>query len=326
MEEKISIIVPIYNAEKWLEKCIKSIIDQTYKNIEILLINDGSKDKSLEICEEFAKKDNRIVVINKKNEGVSISRNIGIEKSTGKYIKFVDSDDWLEKDTCEELIDLINKEKTDLAICGLNIYQNGKLLRTPHLDKKIVEIKKGLEEFKYINKVFASPCNKLYKKEKIKEMFKTDLDIGEDVLFNLQYLRNIEKISITEKCLYNVCLDNSESLNRKFREDKLDVNFDLLDKQIEFSNYLYDVKPKDNFIYSLYLLHFHAFLLQAIEKFDKRKTKQIIKKYVNDKRVENACRIVKLDRIDYKIFCQLVKMKMITMIYYFIKLKKSISR
>ena len=113
MNNKVSIIVPIYNAEKWLEKCINSIIKQLYHNIEILLVNDGSTDKSLEICQKFAKKDNRIIIIDKPNEGVSKSRNIGIEKATGEYIKFVDSDDWLEENTCEELVELIEKEKTD---------------------------------------------------------------------------------------------------------------------------------------------------------------------------------------------------------------------
>ena len=97
MDEKISIIVPMYNAEKWLEKCVNSIIEQSYSNIEILLINDGSTDKTLEICKKIEKIDNRVRVIDKKNEGVSKTRNLGLENATGKYIKFVDSDDWLEK-------------------------------------------------------------------------------------------------------------------------------------------------------------------------------------------------------------------------------------
>lgn len=321
MEEKISIIVPIYNAEEWLEKCIESIINQTYKNIEILLINDGSTDNSLKICEKFAKKDSRIIVIDKSNEGVSKTRNVGIEKSTGNYIKFVDSDDWIEENICEELLKLIKEEKTDLAICGLNIYKHNQILRTPHLKKKIVEIKKGIEEFKYINKVFASPCNKLYKKEKIKELFKIDLDSGEDLLFNLEYLKNIDKISITEKCLYNVCLDNETSLNRKFKKNKLDINLDLLDKQMEFCSNLYGKQAENNFLYNSYVLLLHAFLLQIQKMLDKNETKEIIKKYVYDKRIEKACEYIKFDRLDYKIFNKLVKNKRIIMIYYFIKFK-----
>lgn len=324
MEEKISIIVPIYNAEEWLEKCIESIINQTYNNIEILLINDGSTDNSLKICEKFAKKDSRVILIDKTNEGVSKTRNVGIEKSTGKYIKFVDSDDWLEENICEELWKLIKEEKTDLVICGLNIYKRNQLLRTPHLKKKIVEIKKGIEEFKYINKVFASPCNKLYKKEKIKELFKIDLDMGEDLLFNLRYLENIDRISITEKCLYNVCLDNENSLNRKFKENRLDVDLNLMDIQMDFCKKLYGELISNNFLYNKYLLLLHAFLLQIVEIFEKKNAKTIIKKYINDNRIEEACRYAKMDRIDYKIFTKLVKNKRTILIYYFIKLKNKI--
>lgn len=321
MDEKISIIVPIYNAEKWLEKCVNSIIEQSYSDVEILLINDGSTDKSLEICKKFENIDNRIKVIDKKNEGVSKTRNLGIEKATGQYIKFVDSDDWLEKNTCEELIKIIKEEKTDLVICGLNIYKNNKLLRTPHLEKRIIEIKKNIKEFEYIYKVFASPCNKLYRKDKITENFRLNLDIGEDLLFNIKYLENIEKISVTDKCLYNVCLDNENSLNRKFRKDKLDVNLDLTDIEVQFCKKTYNNIKESNFLYNKYLLLLHAHLVQIGRIYNKNEIKNEIKKYSNENRVKNACKYAKMDRIDYKIFKNLVENKNYTLIYYFIKLK-----
>ena len=322
MDEKISIIVPIYNAEEWLEKCVNSIVEQTYFNIEILLINDGSTDKSLEICKKFENKDNRIKVIDKKNEGVSKTRNLGIEKATGQYIKFVDSDDWLEKNTCEELIKIVKEEKTDLVICGLNIYKNNELLRTPHLEKRIIEIKKNIKEFEYIYKVFASPCNKLYRKDKIAENFRLNLDIGEDLLFNIKYLENIEKISVTDKCLYNVCLDNEDSLNRKFRKDKLDVNLDLTSMELEFCKKNYQCNIKEmSFLYNKYILLLHAYLLQMIYIVDKKSMKKMIKKYINDKRIKEACNVIKFDRIDYNFFRILIKRKQVLLIYYFIKLK-----
>ncbi len=320
MDEKISIIVPMYNAEKWLEKCVNSIIEQSYSNIEILLINDGSTDKTLEICKKIEKIDNRVRVIDKKNEGVSKTRNLGLENATGKYIKFVDSDDWLEKNACEELIKIIKEEKTDLVICGLNIYKKNKLLRTPHLEKKIVEIKKNIKEFEYIYRVFASPCNKLYRKDKIVEKFREDLDIGEDLLFNIKYLENIEKISVTDKCLYNVCLDNENSLNRKFREDRLDVNLDLTDIEIQFCKKMYNNIESD-FLYNKYLLLLHAHLLQIGQFYNKKEMKNEINKYSNDDRIQNACKCSNMQRIDYKIFKKLVENKNYTLIYYYIKLK-----
>ena len=108
-EQKISIIVPIYNDEKYLKRCIESILKQTYTNIELILINDGSEDKSLEICEEYKKNDNRIIIVNKENEGVSVARNIGIEKATGELISFVDADDYLEITFLQELFNIMKK-------------------------------------------------------------------------------------------------------------------------------------------------------------------------------------------------------------------------
>ena len=99
----ISIIIPIYNVEKYMEKCLNSVVNQTYNNIEIILIDDGSKDKSREICDNYAKKDNRIKVVHKENNGVSSARNTGIDMSKGKYITFIDSDDYIDTDYIETL-------------------------------------------------------------------------------------------------------------------------------------------------------------------------------------------------------------------------------
>lgn len=111
---KISVIVPIYNVEKYIEKCINSIINQTYKDLEIILVDDGSTDSSGKICDEYAKKDKRIKVIHKKNGGVSSSRNIALTIANGDYITWIDSDDWIEKDTYSKLADIILKNKADI--------------------------------------------------------------------------------------------------------------------------------------------------------------------------------------------------------------------
>ena len=108
---KVSIIIPVYNAELFIDKCIESIINQTYKNLEIILINDGSSDRSGEICNNYALSDNRIQVIEIKNKGASFARNVGINLATGNYIMFVDSDDWIEKDMIENMIKLLAKEE-----------------------------------------------------------------------------------------------------------------------------------------------------------------------------------------------------------------------
>ena len=115
MKDKVSIIVPVYNNEKFLEKCLDSIINQSYKNLEILLINDGSKDNSLKIMRQYAKKDKRIIIIDKENEGVSKARNDGIRASSGEYITFVDSDDYIEFNEIEEMYKAIKENNVDMV-------------------------------------------------------------------------------------------------------------------------------------------------------------------------------------------------------------------
>ena len=126
MEKKISIIIPVYNAEKFLKRCLESVINQTYKNFEVICVDDGSKDNSSKIIEKIAKKDNRIILIKQKNQGVSIARNNAIEKSTGEYIMFLDSDDYMDKNMCEIMIKAINEYRVDVVRCNYKrVYENG---------------------------------------------------------------------------------------------------------------------------------------------------------------------------------------------------------
>ena len=122
----ISIIIPVYNVEKYLRKCLDSIINQTYKKLEIILIDDGSTDNSGKICEEYAKKDDRIIVIHKENAGVSSARNRGIELANGKYIGFIDSDDWIEENMYETLYQNLLQFDVDISMCNYSIIRNHK--------------------------------------------------------------------------------------------------------------------------------------------------------------------------------------------------------
>ena len=122
---KISIIVPVYNAEKWLEDCIKSVLNQTYKNVELVLVNDGSDDSSDKICKKYSLKYSNIKYILQENAGASVARNKGLKNATGSYIQFLDSDDYLNNDCCEKMIDKMKSENCDLVLCGMNIWKNG---------------------------------------------------------------------------------------------------------------------------------------------------------------------------------------------------------
>lgn len=121
MSPLVSIIIPIYNADKYLDRCLKSIVNQTYTNLEIILINDGSTDTSLNICKKYAEKDSRIILVNKTNEGVSIARNLGIQKSTGDYIAFLDADDWITSNYIEHLMKPFDVENVDISICKYHV-------------------------------------------------------------------------------------------------------------------------------------------------------------------------------------------------------------
>ena len=221
MKDLISVIVPIYNVEKYLAECIESIIKQTYKNLEIILINDGSTDLSCEICNEYKEKDNRIKVINKKNEGVSSARNTGIDVSKGSYLTFVDSDDWIEDNFVEILYNKAKEKNADVVLCGYNrIIGNSK--ESINFVKKEYEF--ASEEY-LINTLnpqtgFGFCHMKLFEKKCIGSVrFKEDLKVGEDALFNEEISANIKKAIFIEKNLYNYRI-NANSVVRKF-----DVNY-----------------------------------------------------------------------------------------------------
>lgn len=130
----ISIIVPVYNVEKYLPQCLESLINQTYANIEIICVNDGSTDNSLEILDKYAKRDSRIIVINQKNSGVSVARNAALKIISGKYLMFVDGDDWIELNNCETAYNLIEKYNADVVMWSyIREYPNKALKKTFHL-------------------------------------------------------------------------------------------------------------------------------------------------------------------------------------------------
>ena len=142
---KISVIVPVYNVEKYLRKCIESILNQTFREFELILVDDGSTDSSGKICDEYALKDSRIKVIHKENGGASSARNAGLDVAKGEYIGFVDSDDWIEMDMYGELYRLIKENNTDISVCGINNIKDIKY-KNENLKEKIQIIKKEGEE------------------------------------------------------------------------------------------------------------------------------------------------------------------------------------
>ena len=223
MEEKIiSIIVPIYNAEKYIDRCINSIINQTYKNLEIILVNDGSKDQSGNICDKYAKLDSRIKVIHKDNEGVSKARNTGIDMITGDYVLFADSDDWLELNMCELMIQKAVNEELDVVISEYNnYYENTEELETIKLiDYENTTFRSVITDDS--NKYGGFPWNKLMKFSFIQNKFNTEVHYYENLLFFLENSNSATKYGVVHCPLYNYCInDNSAVHTKKYSIKKL---------------------------------------------------------------------------------------------------------
>lgn len=216
---KVSIIVPIYNTEKYLEECLNSIINQTIKEIEIICINDGSTDRSLEILNKYAIKDNRIKVITQQNSGVSNARNKALDNCNGEYVCFVDSDDYIEKDFCEKLLAKFNKE-VDLVCAGHIKLNNLNKKISPWLPSKDIS-NNGMKDILYFTK-HRNASQKMFKFSIIKNnniKFSEDLHYMEDALFLVSYLYYCRCIASVEKPLYVVRINlNSLCRSLEFKE------------------------------------------------------------------------------------------------------------
>ena len=199
----ISIIIPIFNTEKYLSKTINSILSQSYKNIEVILVDDGSDDNSLSICKEYAKKDNRIVVIHNENSGVSKTRNIGLEQAKGDFISFVDSDDYIEKNMIEELYNLHLKTNSDITMCSIiRENQNGKEFEKIIYPNKTISQKKIIENTINDN-IRDYLWNKLYKKDLFDEIEFPKGKIYEDVLTLYRLYSKANHLTSTDDVLYH---------------------------------------------------------------------------------------------------------------------------
>ena len=210
---KISVIVPIYNVEKYIDRCIKSIVNQTYKNLEIILINDGSLDKSGQICDTWESKDNRIKVIHQMNSGVSVARNTGLENATGEYVTFVDSDDYIEPKYCEILKCRLEENNVDIIYCNV-------------FNKKHVDTNKITRwSTREYDPVFKMPhCfvwGALYKSKILQEIrFDNDLFVAEDSYFFVQAVKRSRYIAHVDTALYHYVYYSDSAFHGNFNPKK----------------------------------------------------------------------------------------------------------
>lgn len=220
--KKVSVIVPVYNAERYLEQCLESLLNQTYKNVEIIVVNDGSSDASASIIESFLGHE-QIIYLNQANSGPSVARNRGLELVTGDYIMFVDSDDYVDPELCERLL----SKEADLVMCKLSRFSAGNPPETEDFSS-LVSLNAlsdiGRTEFDILYKSiqFNSPPCKLYKKSLLEGIFfPEDLDLGEDIIFNLHYLKKCRTLAYLDELLYYYRIGDGASLTNKFDANRI---------------------------------------------------------------------------------------------------------
>lgn len=240
---KISVIVPVYNAEKYIDRCMKSIYDQTFTDYEIILVNDGSTDKSDEICRRYQEQDDRVTYIKKKNEGAGSARNMGIEKAKGEYLAFPDVDDWFEPEMYAELYALAKSGDFDVVFSGANFYsQSGgdKLVysRTVNCDAVAYttkdECRQNVMTFFPTSTIFDVPWNKLYKRSVAIEnnVRFSDTRRCQDAMFNIDFYNCIHSAASIDKAYYNYIENTAATTNRKFPKNYIDINVAYFDKLI----------------------------------------------------------------------------------------------
>ena len=223
MKPKVSIIVPIYNVEKYLRQCLDTIIDQTLREIEIILVDDGSTDSSLTICKEYEQKDNRIKLIHKENEGLGYTRNRGLQEATGEFVGFIDSDDWIELDMFEKLYQTAIENKADTClgnIKGKKLIFEGNEVKQQLLPKMMGARYDGTDYYG------MSVCRGIHQLELIKRyniQFPSERElISEDIIFDISYYSIAKKVVILQQHFYHY-RENLTSLTKKYRPDRLEL-------------------------------------------------------------------------------------------------------
>lgn len=277
-EELITIIIPIYNAEKSIEKCVNSIINQKYRNIEILLINDGSKDKSLDICKFLKGRDNRIILIDKENEKVSKTRNRGIQEAKGKYIMFVDSDDYINEDMIKKMVKGI--EEFDICTCNYNYVDNNKEIVRSKLSSFSTDESNRYIEMLQRDFLFNPLWNKIYKTKIIKEnniKFEPNIQVGEDYLFNINYMKHTKNANYIATPMYNYVIQYN-SLSKRFIERSIKEEMKI---PRNLKKYYEEQKYNMKYVYNQYIeiLKSNIINLMVGEK-DRNEIKKLIGEYI----------------------------------------------
>lgn len=282
MEQLVSVIVPVYKVEEYLDKCVESIVNQTYKNLEIILVDDGSPDSCPELCDKWAERDSRVKTIHKKNNGVSSARNSALDIAKGEYIAFVDSDDYVENTFISNLINGFSDENIGISICGL--FDNEKKVSaesqmTAESNKARIMLF-NMKDYPYFEGYI---WNKLYKQEVINKAhlrFDTSLRMCEDTLFNFEYLKHIDNVCLVPTADYHYCYRSDSVMRVKPIQNDFDM-IPLIDKflgdsdaealsdMIVIWSFKYWIKAIDDYIVTKTGKDYYVNSIEKIKKYKK---------------------------------------------------------
>lgn len=281
MNPLISVIVPVYNVEKYLARCVDSIVNQTYKNLEIILVDDGSTDLCPQMCDDYAEKDSRIKVVHKKNGGLSDARNAGMAVATGEYISFIDSDDYVSDDFFECLLDVMNKENSDIAECSVvKLYEDNRFDEfSDDLSVKTYDTHDAMSALIAENPFYQHVWNKLYKTELVKDIPYAVGKLNEDEFWTYQVFGRANKVSKLNKTMYYYFQRNSSIMGVGYNIRRLDALEGKANRQKYIENNFPDLSTQAK----IDLYGSCMFAYQSVLKFmsgaDKKKALELIRKY-----------------------------------------------
>ena len=332
MKKQLSIVVPVYNCAKYLPDCIDSLLCQKLDNYEIILIDDGSLDNSGAICDEYGNKYECVKVIHKNNEGQGIARNLGISVSEGTYIAFVDSDDYVNRNAYNQLIQLMDEFKLDMCIGKIKICKNFEKDKNKSIqnycNKKIYRKKAINNLITYMfadydgkNQISSSSCDKIYKKKLLNDgvNFKSErLYISEDIIFNFEYMQKCNRIMVTDIEFYNY-IQHDDSFCHKYQPE-------YLERLLKSSNYFMSSQFIKKEISRKLFSYLKSCIIQEIEFNSVMVASKKVKYFINRDDVRNILIKVNTEGLGKNntllLFLLKVKCVLVTTILYKIKLKK----
>lgn len=314
--ELISVIVPIYNVEKYLDRCINSIINQTYTNLEIILVDDESPDDCGRICDEYAKKDSRIKVIHQKNKGLSGARNSGIDIAAGEYIAFVDSDDYIDCDMYRTLHEDIVREHAGMAICGRYYeFEDGRRVQRYKLDKeiKVYSGKEAIIEMNNFSSFDMAAWDKLYRRSMWTNIRFPQGKLSEDFFIMYQLLDQAGKVVFNPKPLYfYIQRQNSISRNKKINWDFIEASHNQMVYLCEKYPDMEDVARTAYASANMTVYNFH---LKSHVKCPKEKTRELQKRVrENLSYIKSNVRLSRIKKIQAGLFVNCITLYNITFI------------